>query len=549
MASSLPYVPAQFKLTAEIGGIKFDDIVAISATFGLNSIPTATLTVAVGYRADSGGKIKATIHDAKNKLRPRDKAVVTLTITTGTNPDKKMETGTFVIFEGMLAGIGYQRAHNNANYTLQLVHWLDELNNSSALNGNWFPNAPHDMATNAAFYALSMSEGGVGAGNPDDEWSSVPTIDINNDVVNKGNIEEDMWGKVIKPLFEKIADYPLPDAADTSNQAALTALSRMPGVAPAVPLPLDLSGLDSHDIELSIKTALTKDALDSFAYTSFWGKIVGEYASQFFFAISPGIEHAVAVPFFAGLRWQEGKGLKIEADEYSYANFNANMTQLLESVMVFWPSQTDPMLGMGGEVDTTADFAFPVAAYPPEDGTNKPGLKLFKEPPTWLSNVSPWPIFSGATTGIKGKQPGDCLAPQTGEKNPPPDWLPPAKAAEELKSSDVCNRFAHHWYKTEFLSQRYGELSGKLRFDIAPGSIVRIEMPIKEIGSDGYMIAAVNQVSYSINAERALAGTSFALSYVRTVDEDNDEKITHASAPLYKGNTGWFGGSLKNPKV
>jgi hypothetical protein len=40
-------------------------------------------------------------------------------------------------------------------------------------------------------------------------------------------------------------------------------------------------------------------------------------------------------------------------------------------------------------------------------------------------------------------------------------------------------------------------------------------------------------VSYAINAERALAGTSFALSYIRTEEEDEDTTlISQTYAPL-----------------
>ena len=131
-------------------------------------------------------------------------------------------------------------------------------------------------------------------------------------------------------------------------------------------------------------------------------------------------------------------------------------------------------------------------------------------------------------------------------RSPPPDWLLPADIAPAM-SNKVATRFAEHFYKSEFLSQRYGELSGKLRFDIAPGSIVKIELPTAEIESDGAMIAAVTQVSYAINAERALAGTSFGLSYIRTEDEDKDTTlVSQEYAPLYGEGNKWPGGPLND---
>jgi hypothetical protein len=550
-----PYVYSKFALKAIIttksGDVTFDDVVSIGSTFKLNDIPTAELEVAVGYEARSNRTKKATIHDAKNKLRPRDKVVVTLTITPAAGDKEKTESGEFVIFEGFLTGIGYNRAINGASYHLHVVHWLDDLNNSSAINGNWFPNAPHDLAYNAACYATKRSDGNASVFDEpaDQEGQSVPIFDSDGSTISKTNAEKDLWGDVIKPVLTEIAKYTVPPEK-RENTAAIEAFKRIPGRGQRfnTPLALDLSGLSESNIQDSLRRALTNDALASFGYTSFWGKIEGEYASQFFFAVSPGVEHALMIPFFGGLRWEAGKGKEITADEYISANFNANMKQLLEAIVVHWPIHSGPNHESGGEGDTVDEFAEPLGAYPPvTPGIDRPGLKLFKEPPGWISNNSSWTGGTGASTGIKGSTPGDCMAPGTGDPNPPKDWLTAAKAARKMRSSNVCQRFAHHWYKTELLGARFGSLSGKLRFDIAPGSIVRIEMPIKEIGSDGYMVAAVTSVSYIIDAERMQAGTSFALGYIRTIEEDADEKISTTFAPLYKAGTAWHGGPLKTP--
>jgi len=548
-----PYVYSSFRLSAVIDGQVFNDIVAMSATFGLNSIPTASLTVAVGHEASSGGQKQAKIHTARKKMKPRAKAIVTLTITPEEGAKLKMEAGTFVIFEGAYAGIGYQRSHNSANYTIQLVHWLDALNNSSAMNGNWFPGAMYALQTNAGFQSLEQTSGGGEQGAVAGGLSSVPMIDGDNLLVRGGNVTTDFWDLVIKPLFKALANCPMPD--NTPNTAALKALDKMPGTAAEinnVPLALDL-GANAEDCLLdSIRTALVKTGLDSFAHTTFWGKLIGEYAAQFFFAVSPGVEHALVVPFFAGLQFNEKSehAKHIRGDEYSYANFNASLTQLLESVMIVWSPQNDfdpSEINDSGETQFPANLNRPAGEYPPaEAGTDRVGMKLFKEPPTWLSNVTPMALLAGPTTGVGGKSPGDCAAPGTGEPKAPDGALTPTETLFQLQQSDIYTRLAEHWYKTEKLSHRQGELSGKLRFDIAPGSIVRIETPTTEIASDGAMIAAVTQVSYAINAERGLAGTSFTLAYVRTEEEDADTvEVSGTHAPLYGKDTAWYGGNLK----
>ncbi len=531
-----------------------DDIVAISASFPLNTIPTASITVATGIDARSAGAKPAKIHLARRLLEPRDFVEIFLTITPDAGATTKMESGEIKIFEGFLVSIGYQRSHNSANYVINVVHWLDDLNNSSALNGKWFPNAPFLMAQNAAFTALQTTEGDVA-------WSPVPVIDTNNDIINQSNVQTNLWGSVIKPIFKTMASWNTPsndpnDAAITPNGPAIAALDRMPDEAPSytgsTKLPLAIDGLDIN-AEHTIRTALTKEAVESFAYTTFWSTLVGDYASQFFFAVSPCIDKAYVIPFFGGLKFSGSDKLIIRADDYSYANFNSTMHQLIENVTVFWPAQMNQNIELGGDVIPSDMFSTPAGQWPEKSvaqKNGKQGLKLFKDLPTWLANASPWPIMSGATTGEGGKRPGDCLAPQTGEPTLPPGWKTPAELANTMGAgaNAVCTRFAKHFYHTEFLSQRYGELSGKLRFDIAPGSIIKIEIPQtdkQKFDDQSDLVAAVTKVSYAINAERGLAGTSFDLSYIRTVHEDSlTNKITQPDAPLYTGQK-WSGYSLK----
>lgn len=546
-----PYNYTKFELRAVIttksGDVLFEDVLSIGASFALNDPPTAVMTVATGYDARSNKTKKATIHDARKKIRPRDKVVVTLTIKSEAGQKEKMENGTFVIFDGFITGIAYQRSVSGANYRLHAVHWLDDLNNSSALNGDWSPGAPHDLSFNAACQVVEMTEpNSSGTSNINDLGQPVPAMDPTGQFINQENAGKDLWGEVIKPIFNNLAEWALPN--NFTNTAAQNALKRMPGKGEPfyTPLALNLDGLPPNHTNEALRTALSVDMLQAFAYSTFWGKLIGEYAPQFFFSVSPGVEHALLIPFFGGLRWEEGRGKKIAADEYYTADFNANMSQLLEAIMVYWPWKSGNSAELGGFPGTTTVYAAPCGSWPKtEIDEDRPGLKLFKEPPGWIVNMTTFAGFSGATTCVKGPAGGDCLEPGTAAADAPGGWLTAAEIADKVQSSGVADRFAHHWYKTELLGQRYGELQGKLRFDIAPGSIVRIELPPQDIEDDNYMVAAVTGVSYLIDAEKMQAGTSFTLGYIRTLAEDQDTDITETFAPLYTESTAWFGGPLQ----
>ena len=103
--------------------------------------------------------------------------------------------------------------------------------------------------------------------------------------------------------------------------------------------------------------------------------------------------------------------------------------------------------------------------------------------------------------------------------------------------------FAEHWFKNEVLSQRYGEVSGKFRLDIAPGSIIKILTPDDAIEKNEQpMFASVTQVSIVINAEQHAAGTTFILSNLRSDEENKNEIYTSDTPPLYE--EGWSGCDL-----
>lgn len=539
------YVTSRFKLAATIGGITFNDIVSFSSTFGLNTIPVASMVVATGYEVSSGEP--ATIHKAKEQLKAGDEAVVTLTIINSDGATSMMESGTMTIFRGKFAGIGYKRSYNSAAYTIHLIHWLDNLNHGSMVNGNWFPGAPYDMAQNAGYYALAATEGDSGY-----SYSPLPAIDMAGEIVNGSNISADLWGRVLKPIFEKIIAWPLPryqsDTQQNSDEQMAPvkdALMRMsadgPGKAWYAPLALNLDDLTSSNIGTAVRSAITKDALDSFGYTTMWSKLVGDYAPQFFFAISPSVDFALPVPFFAGLKLPYKR---ITANEYNYADLNASMLQQLESVDVFYSVNADSGYSIGPTDNSTGrpSFRVPLGFYPPVAAQNKRGFKMLKEPPGWMTNLFPSALYAGRSTGQGDGQARDTISAENVNRNPPDGYNLPEQAQVEQQKSGACMRFAEHWYKTEVLYQRHGEMSGKLRFDIAPGSIVAIETAPTDIEAQDILFATVTQVAFAIDAERAAAGTSFTLAHIRTSAENKEPTLTAEQSPLYKAV--WKGAPL-----
>ena len=518
----------------------FRDIVSISATFALNAIPIATLVVAYGNEVQSGEP--ATIHEALTKLKPRDKVKVTLTITSNDGDKTAMPSGKGVIFEGYYAGSGYQRSNTSASYTLHLIHWLDDLNCSSMINGNWHPGVPHDLAQ-AANMDVALMRGNSGF------TSATSIIDPIHEVITKGNMEEDLWNLVLKPVFEEIATFPHPSmqASDRdanpdtngNNAAAISALKRMPGTAskPAT-LPLFLGGINELAIEGGVRDHITLMATNNMAYSSFWSKLIGEFAPAFFFAVSPCAESANVIPFFGGLskEWKV-----IDGREYTHANFNSSLYSLIESIEIRY-RQTGGSNWITGGVTDSVSYYFPWGRFPLEN-TDLRGQIIVKDPPGWLAAALPSYILAAGSTGM-GPRGGDTSCPGVGSKEPAAGVERAAEIEKNIAKSHIPDLICEHWYKTEILSQRYGELSGKLRFDIAPGSMVKIIEPSFSPANEIAVYAAVTHVSFLINAEQHTAGTSLTLVNLRTELENKDTKLyTSPAPPLYQKST-WLGSPL-----
>lgn len=555
--SNEPYVCAKFKVWAVITtsdgkDIVFDDVISVSSTFALNSVPTASMVVAVG--TDYVRNRMATIHSAKSKLAPRDKIVVWLRITHGAGDETKMPGGTYKIFDGFVVGIGYQRAHNQANYVLHLTHWLDDLNNSSAINGNWFPSVPFDYAQTATYSRLGEVS------------SFAPNPTVAEDIATRDNVQDDLWEKVIKQLFIQLAGYGgglIQEARNQANpteknDAAVRALLRMPGDGASYykKLSLKLTAAGGDNVSNSFTKYFTSTIGTSFVQNTFWAKLVSDYAAQFFFAISPAVDWALPIPFCAGVRWQPG-GKVIHADEYNYANLNANMSQLIQSVDIAYASTDRSGLSQGAinndpnGLEPKRVYYYPCGSYPPPPRPPlKPrsGLRLFKLPPDWAANTDAATLTALATS-MDSASTTDPAAPAG--TTLPANVTPSADAAEAMRVP--INLFAQHWFVTEVLQQRYGELSGPLRFDIAPGSIVKIETPTRDVefesaGTDPieYVVASVMSVSYVINAERATASTALAIAHTKIESELAPGSVYAVNTPpLYK--EAWPGGPLSEP--
>jgi hypothetical protein len=548
-----PWVKLKFKVWAIIDDVRFDDVVRFSGTWEHNSIPMASLLVAVGVNQD--GK-PATIHGAGAKISVRSQAEVFLQVFPSggdglPEPLAKLAQPTR-IWLGKVAGGALNRSRDEVAYQIHLTHWLDALNNSSTVNSTVHPHSPGDFA-HAALYP-GVETRGADAGTR--MW--IPLIDDQEIPINAGSLEADFWGEVLHKWLLRVSNADLAKldlapgegAGISGNAAAVEALNRMKSTSKfSIPLAMDLANADGGAVSDGVKNALTHETFNSWVHTTVWGKLIGEWSPSYFFTVIPRIEDALVVPFTGTLRKPyiavDGAEYSVSGKEYTHSAVVNQLPQLLQAIGVWHGAQLN-FNGNGQAVQGDQPAGYKKIAGWYNSDPNSPlgtrGMILIKDAPGWLQD----PVSPGGYAALASGAGGDGLI---GTACAPGEGTAPTKqgpTAIVKTLSNILDNFAHHWYTLEQLKGRTLEISGKLRFDIAPGSTIKIQGGgDAKIGKDDLNIttfATVLRTSILLDCEAQQAGTAFSLAHIRSESENSDDKTSVDKPPLYK--QGWSGAPL-----
>ena len=542
---------AKFIIELEAVGQRFE-VAKFTSDFGINDIPTATCVLAIGRNA-ANGVVEAKIHKHLDSLKEFVGVKVYFRAEGEWNRSYDWPSGEFLIFEGKIQGIGFQKVSGKVELVAHLQHWLMDLNYGSAVNAGMHPSLPDPYTHEAVYDGLltAGTAGGVGvAGMARTSGGAVITAD---------NVEDDLWGQVLKPLLCSLSQQPglrldstltSIDCFDISQNvspsaAVLSALKRIEGVSansscssalscytPKLSLMLgnSLSPGVRRAVSDAISEAIMNTAVSSFVRSTIWSKLI-EYGEIFHFDIIPLANSAIVVPKTFGLRDTWCK--RIAATDYATVALNAKIDKPVRGVAVIGigtPSATGIFsttnLSIGG-------------CYTP-DPPSEDGMIHIVRPPRWLESVPSSGASAARSTGIASTTrvptsttPATSMSPAiTGSSSGV------TRGMVVASTRAMYEAYAKAVYVQNVLRTRAGTLSGKLRFDIAPGSVVEIEGTSDKFLAAGdqaaqRLVGTVIRVSVAINAEKSKAGTAFRIRDVRTESENRDDRTSSAEHPLY----------------
>lgn len=548
---------------AEGGVTQLLDIIGFNSSFAVNTIPAASLAVAVGKLANHLGLLPeaASIHKIQSILSNRPKIRVYLNSKVLSSLGVQRNAGavsttspleaigvpsnnpSLLIFEGNVTGVGRGTSTSGtATAVLHIEHWLANLNYASALSATSHPGNPGDLVFSAVLRTRGVDPKAAGQ-----TTASVTWVPAAADVIVNTAALSDLWGNTLhKWMIAVTNEDPFVIEANTAaNDTApiLDALERMrPGNPAGVPLAVDNNmGADTTPVLEGISQSLTAKTGNNWVNTTLWGKLVGEWAPEYKFSVIPRVSDALVVPFsgpLSGRAWAV-----VGREDYLYAKIDSHIPQMLRGVGIVRPTQSATGFNQSETFFDIANTGFAGQYISP---AVKTGMIRIKDAPGWLSNVVLASRYSGEAEGVRGV----VQTPLEGEGEVADNQG--ATAVQQLRDRTRTMRtfldnYAHQEYAMERLRSRVGEVSGKLRFDICPGSNVRIEADTADDDPTAAFqesYATVVQVSYFFDAEGQKAGTAYMLDHVHTAAEhfvaDNDLVVD--KPPLYA--TGWKGATM-----
>ena len=528
---------SEYKVAAKlvIDGMEFECVRA-NVAYQLNTIPYAMFMVAVGR-----GKRRLTpaaIHKTKFTIQAPVELYVSLTpmASGGDGEPDTFPAGGFRLFQGYLTGVSWNKSRQHEHAILHARHWLLDMDYSSALSDMSHPLNPSQFS----FRAAHDIPGAGGA-----SW----TVFTEKGLVTAETLKSDFWKDGLHPWLQSLTEEDLINNLDMTwlgevhnNSTAARALARFTtDKGNYVPLAMNMHGADPVSLADAIWNDVQAETYDSLVNTTLWGKLVGDFASRYMFAVVPRVEDAIVVPFVPGLQkiWNPQNRLAtIMAKDYALVGANVQLMRMLRAVGVFsgLNSRTgadnaeptgDPItLGIGGLYHSTSF----------EDG-----MLMLKQGPRWLSNIIAADRYSAGSAGAGVDVIGNAMFPGAGNDNGP---LKPKDLKRQSK--DMMDSFAKALYVYEQLRLRQLELSGKFRLDIAPGSTVSIEVAgdrfIEKDVLTKMLVGDVTRVTYLIDSETPRIATDFNLAHIRTVDENKLEDFSMETPPFW--TEGWAGAGI-----
>ena len=548
-------------LELNIDGAKYK-VVQLTMRFTKNGIPECTCMVAIGRNARRVDDL-AQIHKSGLQLFEMKEASITFKPQEDWKPGKRWDNSPRTIFDGYYVGMAYRKVNNKVQAIIHLAHWCMDLGFSSCLHRWQHPTNP----TNFVFPAIVPAAGNGMEGKRiwlshyvnypkvhslcmNDIWAACKTVFCNlasNESgagrfaiscgVKAGTADTAINSRALLALkgFEVDADECMFEARNEEKEHS----SRLLGASRRL--------VDLYRPELihsSIALGICHESVQTYITHTFWDILIAKYCAMFDMAVIPLVNRCLVTADAPYWRADNVPYRTITPSEYNHLNLTGRIAQPLQAVGVLASHSTLVKLGFTEPIDN--DKICLGGHYAVDAESQQDGVLKMVQAPSWLASQHSCGRYA-KVLGVPDKKPTN-----SGTTNPPLPPLPPdpepGKKTVLDERQNAFSTYAKAVYCQHHLRTRGASFDGKLRFDIGPGSIVKLEQKAENasLGIDELAVplwGQVQSVTININAEARRAGTSFSLTHVRTDSENGVDRTSAAEHPLF-GTDIFKGGPL-----
>lgn len=507
--------PTRVRLWLELDDLTLE-VINAQFVFRINDIPYGILSLAIGN--DAVKMQSSAVHENIARLSTYARIKVWCQIDRPTEITSGTPNGTFVIFDGYINGKpGIEKSAGTVSYVIHVMHWLGFADRTSCFSPTAAPDTPANLFVNLGF-SLDAA-----ANNPNSPASSVTSFGA-----TITQFPTDVWGTIAKILRDQANQVNFSSIAGVTqaNTAVLEVLDRFDQDIDRATLALSASLVPFAS---NMQNALAGAVFSLLNGSTAWNKILTA-ANLFGFAVIPTVTSATAAPHVtANNRVFKHIPLSevVAVQALAYQNRPIGGVTLLK---VGESSEHNSSNAISLQFTPIGRFASQVP-----DGL-LPGVIKFVQAPPWLS-------LSGLASQYAGSSvTGEIHTSQNDEKYEQASTAdhPLTEAINAL--STAGDTIARWLFTEEQYRMRQGSIATRLRFDIAPGSSIRLDLSEAPLLSELNQIQAnVYAVELGIDSRSASASTVLRLNGLRTdADGENPGIDVH---PMYDSAV-WFGTEL-----
>lgn len=549
-------------------------ISSIRANHDENGIPFCVVSVATGRDVNYETVLKglSPLYTKGNQIRLPTRASLLLKVTMEDKVGDTSQTWPedwFEAFDGWVADVAPSLSMGSSSTTIRLVHWLADLDFSSPYSEDAFPTTPADFLFSAAtVHGTGIARPIVG--------STALSVAVSR--FNATSVTTDFWDtgdSGLRPFLEAVASERLMNWQQIQrftnvagqqnvprvNNLMTTALERFEPFleddgftyytyGSPIQLRGDLNGVNQIASKIALQAALAARS-PMFIGSTMWDRMISGMTSQYMFSIIPMTDRALTVPY---VPWQKNTWVTIHSNEFDVIEYSLQSRRPIRAVAVIatYGSQTGLRVDQQAGGPTNGQRQV-MGYYEPQDSPvngSRNGMTMYVEAPAWINDLVMHTGVSNLTAPADAKipfagVPGVAVANQA---------LQTIIREKSAAATALATALAKATYLQETTKWRQMVISTALRFDISPGSSIRIfsspDRMVNEILNDNElpigeeMVGRVVRVSWTLDlsGQSPTAATVFHLAYLRSAVENDDSAFAADDHPLW--STTWTGAPL-----